>query len=240
MTKPCPICGSEADAGHSATYGDRNQYACPRCGNYEISRTAQVVVKARIAKEPMLAALISHHLRMLQRQEAWPLVTTYTLDEIGANTALPTAKDQLHNLLLYLADKAIHPSELLLTPTNELIAVIGTVDTDGIRYIVQHAIDQGVLRGGRQGFIMSAEGRDSFELGLTVEGWKEVEELKRKLTKTEQLAMPLNDAQQSERLKVFMCHSKGDKGKVQELYKELVAAGADPWFDEEVLLPGQD
>jgi hypothetical protein len=41
-------------------------------------------------------------------------------------------------------------------------------------------------------------------------------------------------------LRVFLCHSSGDKPSVRDLYKRLVAAGADPWLDETKLLPGQD
>jgi hypothetical protein len=41
-------------------------------------------------------------------------------------------------------------------------------------------------------------------------------------------------------LKVFLCHSSNDKPEVRALYNLLVKQGADPWFDAEKLLPGQD
>ena len=41
-------------------------------------------------------------------------------------------------------------------------------------------------------------------------------------------------------LKVFLCHSSGDKPSVRELYHRLLADGIDPWLDEEKLLAGQD
>src|SRR5690349_1616481 len=42
-------------------------------------------------------------------------------------------------------------------------------------------------------------------------------------------------------LKVFLCHSSGDKGEVRALYQRLKAEGwIHPWLDEEELLPGQD
>jgi hypothetical protein len=41
-------------------------------------------------------------------------------------------------------------------------------------------------------------------------------------------------------LKVFLCHSSGDKPKVQELYSRLVSDGIDAWLDKEKLLPGQN
>jgi tetratricopeptide (TPR) repeat protein len=42
------------------------------------------------------------------------------------------------------------------------------------------------------------------------------------------------------RLRIFLCHSSGDKQAVRDLYKRLCADGFDPWLDEENLLPGQD
>jgi hypothetical protein len=44
----------------------------------------------------------------------------------------------------------------------------------------------------------------------------------------------------SRSLKVFLCHSSGDKTAVRELYRKLTTLGIDAWLDEEKLLPGQD
>jgi len=41
-------------------------------------------------------------------------------------------------------------------------------------------------------------------------------------------------------LRVFLCHSSGDKPAVRELYQRLCAEGIDAWLDEEKLLPGQN
>jgi len=42
------------------------------------------------------------------------------------------------------------------------------------------------------------------------------------------------------KLKVFLCHSSGDKPTVRDLYKRLQADGFEPWLDEEDILPGHD
>src|SRR5260370_34116492 len=42
------------------------------------------------------------------------------------------------------------------------------------------------------------------------------------------------------RLRVFLCHSSGDKPLVRNLYQRLNACNIDPWLDQENLLPGQD
>ena len=41
-------------------------------------------------------------------------------------------------------------------------------------------------------------------------------------------------------LRVFLCHSSGDKPAVRELYRRLLGERVAPWLDEENLLPGQD
>ncbi len=42
------------------------------------------------------------------------------------------------------------------------------------------------------------------------------------------------------KLKVFLCHSSGDKPAVRDLYKRLQADRFDPWLDEEDILPGHE
>src|SRR2546426_3027669 len=41
-------------------------------------------------------------------------------------------------------------------------------------------------------------------------------------------------------LRIFLCHSSGDKPTVRTLYQRLKACNVDPWLDIEKLLPGQD
>jgi len=48
------------------------------------------------------------------------------------------------------------------------------------------------------------------------------------------LTMPNNP------LKIFISYSSGDREQVQKIYKHLLSLGADPWYDQEKLLPGQD
>src|SRR5215510_12218438 len=49
----------------------------------------------------------------------------------------------------------------------------------------------------------------------------------------------MNDEISPSGLRVFLCHSSGDKAAVRDLYHKLRTDGFDPWLDEEDLLPGQ-
>ncbi|MBV8858478.1 MAG: TIR domain-containing protein [Acidobacteria bacterium] len=46
--------------------------------------------------------------------------------------------------------------------------------------------------------------------------------------------------QSSQPLRVFLCHSSGDKKSVRALHQRLREDGIEPWLDEENILPGQD
>jgi hypothetical protein len=48
------------------------------------------------------------------------------------------------------------------------------------------------------------------------------------------------ESELSRPLRIFLCHSSGDKTTVRELRQRLRADGFEPWLDEENLLPGQD
>jgi len=54
------------------------------------------------------------------------------------------------------------------------------------------------------------------------------------------LSLSYNLRMTSHPLKIFLCHSSGDKPEVEKLYKYFSQQGADPWLDSEKLLPGQD
>lgn len=52
--------------------------------------------------------------------------------------------------------------------------------------------------------------------------------------------MPEREEHQPRSLRVFLCHSSGDKPLVRNLYERLRSDGFIPWLDEKDLLPGQN
>jgi repressor LexA len=59
-------------------------------------------------------------------------------------------------------------------------------------------------------------------------------------TKIDQMEHENQEVITPRRLRVFLCHSSGDKLSVRKLYQRLNACNVDPWLDEEDLLAGQD
>jgi hypothetical protein len=52
--------------------------------------------------------------------------------------------------------------------------------------------------------------------------------------------LPTTSSSAPRALRVFLCHSSGDKPLVRDLYRRLIADSIDAWLDEEKLIPGQD
>ena len=99
----CPICGSEAENRGDHDYGDKKRYECPRCGPFEISRTALAMLKRRLSGTPNARARLSHALRLEPKREGeWIMVTSANLDELVAKP-LPDVDRQQSYLLLWLA-----------------------------------------------------------------------------------------------------------------------------------------
>jgi len=44
----------------------------------------------------------------------------------------------------------------------------------------------------------------------------------------------------SKQLRIFLLYARADQAAVHHLYQRLVKQGADVWFDQEKILPGQD
>jgi hypothetical protein len=44
----------------------------------------------------------------------------------------------------------------------------------------------------------------------------------------------------SDRIQVFIAYAKEDRAEARKLYRDLKAAGLEPWIDEKKLLPGQN
>lgn len=56
----------------------------------------------------------------------------------------------------------------------------------------------------------------------------------------ELLARGQRNLNNTQRLKVFLCHARDDKEQVRKLYLRLLDLGCQPWLDDESLLPGQN
>ncbi len=68
----------------------------------------------------------------------------------------------------------------------------------------------------------------------------QIDQLEAELNRPGSLPTSPAQAVTNQPLRVFLCHSSGDKAVVRQLYQQLLADGFDPWLDEVKLLPGQE
>ena len=143
----CPVCGRAADRGNSI-HGDAEQFECLKCGKFQLTGTATVVLPGRLDDSgSMGVARMSHALHQLQRYEEWPLISSDQVDAL-INAKLPSVDDQVANLIRWMMEEVeddfLSPIE---TPDYERLAsIVGAKDGDRVYEIVNHAVKEDLIR----------------------------------------------------------------------------------------------
>ena len=160
MSDECPICDRPCEVGSS---GDRKEIVCPRCGQYQVSRTVIGMIKSRTSDRRVRARL-SHAIRRRATNNDWPYISSYNLDEL-ATEPLPKPEAQILLLLKWLAaqaeDDRFHAEEII---DDDFTGVIGAVDEEGVNTIISEAMDDKVID-----YVPDEHYR------LTIRGWRMVE-----------------------------------------------------------------
>ena len=161
----CPVCGSDAENKGSRDYGDKDRIECPRCGPYEISRTALAMLRSRLGGSPTAPARLSHALRMEPRKDGeWFMVTSANIDEL-LSRPLPDVERQMNYLLVWLSVQ-VGDDHLGFCPidrgtVDELAGVVGAVDGERVDRLLEFAVKEGLI-----------EIPHSGSVGITPKGWE--------------------------------------------------------------------
>src|SRR5258706_16320583 len=98
----CPICAEPLRVGPVPRAGrDSDDYDCPNCGIYLLSRTLQAMLSSG-AYDQRRRAILSYAIRRLERHDDRPLVSTDFAKAVVESNQLPGVEEQLENLVLYL------------------------------------------------------------------------------------------------------------------------------------------
>ena len=166
-TETCPVCQGAVVYHGESDHGERRRFSCPRCGTFQVTRTALSMLAGRLSGVGNRYARLSHAIRRRQddEEEEWFLVTSANVDEL-ANAPLPDIATQFKNLVRWAArglgdDKL---GSVALPNTEHLAAVVGTVDGSRVDRLLRYAT--------AQGWIDVADGR---EVALTPQGWEMLE-----------------------------------------------------------------
>lgn len=121
-------------------------------------------------------AILSYALYRMTQREQWAMVSSTLLENILANTFLPSPMEQLDNLVLWCGETQKSPGRET-DPTDQTISAIGALDDRDLGFVVQYAINRGIIDSKVQ---RTLDGRYHFTpMQLTLDGWQQYYELQR-------------------------------------------------------------
>lgn len=213
--KQCIICKSPHE---SISYMDHENIRivhCPRCGKIEYDE--MFFYELETINEGNYSALISYWLHSHYRGVPIKL-TKELIETILYETTLPSPNEQADNLLFYIGQNAVCPSESVDCKLLPLVSIIGTVTIEDVKYHLTYLRDEGLIYVGSHTTSdpLTEKEFTVFSANLTHKGWIKYYAL-------------LNESKDSRY--VFMAMKFG-KEETDNLYKNiLVDAVRDTGFE---------
>lgn len=186
----CPICTLEGVEKYSV--GDTYQYRCMRCGSFEVSMTAGVMLEHPIAENDRQRAVLSHAIRKMQGSADCPFLSSDSLQQILKSNALPRPVEQADNLLLWLGEAAEASDSFVTIDCETLQAIIGGLHVESVYYVANHLLNQHLISFERAD---KSKATPPLKFQLTFYGWEQFERLKKDSidSKTVFMAMKFGD-----------------------------------------------
>lgn len=167
---PCPVCASTM---HPNSDTDNYRFNCPNCGAYKLTREAAVNMKSKpLSKQD--AAKLSHAIRKMQGESGWVTVNSGMVDNICKNNVVPSHKEQVYNLLLWLGYHISKTGERARVTSNTHQAVIGAQSSEEVRSVLDSLEERNYARVNRSKQIGKGV---SATVNLTFDGWEKRDEI---------------------------------------------------------------
>lgn len=146
VSDKCPVCGSNADDTGASRSIDGYDVRCPRCGAFSITRSARVMLNARLADNSVASARISHYVATHQNgEDEWFTITSDNIDHL-AQFRLPKVRVQRTNLLRLLALEADDDAQRYVeVDPGALAGRVGAKDGDAVETLLAEAEDEGLV-----------------------------------------------------------------------------------------------
>jgi hypothetical protein len=197
----CSVCET-ADAKGYDPGGDSFRIDCKRCGEFIASGTAMAMLPKAFNGGLHRRALMSHAIRRMNGFEVSPppLIVSDKLDTYWPTDRLPTPSKQADEIILLAGDRQLSPDNPIGMAAYFLDAWVGTSlltpqsPHEGLVWLLNHLKDAGLLSYSYPG----VNGHDySYNLQLTMAGWKKYSQLKevRTNSRTAFMAMKFDDSQ---------------------------------------------
>lgn len=188
MTQPvCPVCNLNMKSpGGVLNAKGSYEFECDRCGNFSLTGSAAATV-GNICDSPEKKALLSHSIRKRQISEVSPVINSEQITEILENGTIPNPQEQLDNFILWFGNTFNDIGELVQIYPEYVQAVIGSVSSGTVNFLIKHLVDKGILVGDK---------RKPCEIALSFDGWELYQTLKRGHTESRKafMAMKFGDS----------------------------------------------
>ena len=174
MQNMCPVCKTElTDFIERPEHLDANQYSCPRCGEFRLSRTLVTTLRGTLSNDHAAAAKISHALRLMQTKNEIPMMATNTVDEI-LKRPLPSPTEQADLLIRWIAENIDGPGETVQVDPLRHGAIIGSKSKEGFLFVLRHLGNAKLVPGDPTA---TMEHGHRANVTLTFKGWEHYETL---------------------------------------------------------------
>lgn len=138
----------------------------------------EATIPGKIGDAPDKIALVSHAIRVRNKSEKYPKVLTYWVEKV-LKERLPSVKEQINNLIVYLAEDVPGPGELVPLKTDTHMSVAGAKSDEAFAFLLNYLKDSD-LAAGELYSTQDCAGVGGF--ALSVPGWEYYEKLKREGT----------------------------------------------------------
>lgn len=162
MSTKCPVCLNPIEPPSSPS-ADYIQVECPRCGQFELTGTARVLLPGRIEDAGATGrARLSYAIRTRSDEDGWPWVGEQQVRD-WLQTPLPNPDQQEANLLIWMARQVgdDYSAPIEIPAKDQLAGVIGVLDKARVGDVINVLHREGII-----------EIIDDNHFCITKEGWK--------------------------------------------------------------------
>jgi nucleoside phosphorylase len=163
----CPICSRAARKGVSLDLGNRQQWSCPKCGNYEIAAAVLPVLAHRRENDRTVSARLSFAVRHRQQGGERPLVDAASLDDL-LHVPLPRPRDQVNLFIAWMAREAgdNYWAPVRVDDPDMIGSIVGALDSDAVERIIRHMSDERLISKDS-----NPDHPEGYSLRLEMSGW---------------------------------------------------------------------
>jgi hypothetical protein len=169
----CPVCKSGLKRP-SVSAGNRNQFSCPRCGEFILSDEVVDDLALILAKEKDAPAKISHALRRAQENNS---KVEFSIDSIDVvvEKPLPRPREQADFLVRWIAENIPGPGETVSIAPETHMGIIGAKSLAGFGLIVKSLLSDAMITV-LPGRVLGVNGEG--DVTLSIKGWEHYENLR--------------------------------------------------------------